>query len=233
MADASIDSREFRNTMGLFATGVTVVTARVGQQRRGMTANSFTSVSLHPPLLLVCVDNGASMHPMLEVAESFAVNILAADQRAASDAFARHGQNEAVMNGIPFHDGPLGSPILDDVMAWVECRVEARHAGGDQHAGRGVEPPVGPFDHHPARLVGEPDRDVDRDDRVDGRPFRREAGASWAIVAAVLEAHRNPPRGAAGRRREWSKRMPAILGGRGTRRQTLGHRRMPQGEGVC
>jgi len=131
MADASIDSREFRNTMGLFATGVTVVTARVGQQRRGMTANSFTSVSLHPPLLLVCVDNGASMHPMLEVAESFAVNILAGDQRAASDAFARHGQNEAVMNGIPFHDGPLGSPILEDVMAWVECRVQERYAGGD------------------------------------------------------------------------------------------------------
>lgn len=131
MADASIDSREYRNTMGLFATGVTVVTARVGQQRRGMTANSFTSVSLHPPLLLVCVDNGSSMHPILEVADSFAVNILAADQRPTSDAFARHGESEAVMNGVAFHDGPLGSPVLDGVMAWAECRVEERYAGGD------------------------------------------------------------------------------------------------------
>ena len=54
MSEASIDSREFRNTMGLFATGVTVITARVGHERRGMTANSFTSVSLHPTLVLIC-----------------------------------------------------------------------------------------------------------------------------------------------------------------------------------
>ena len=131
MADVSLDSREFRNTMGLFATGVTVVTAHVGQQRRGMTANSFTSVSLHPPLLLVCVDHSASMLPVLEVAEAFAVNILAGDQRAASDAFARHGESESVMNGVPFHDGPLGSPILEGVLGWAECRVEALHAAGD------------------------------------------------------------------------------------------------------
>lgn len=131
MAEASLDSREFRNTMGLFATGVTVVTARVGHQRRGMTANSFTSVSLHPPLLLVCVDRSASMHPVLEVAEAFAVNILAGDQRAASDAFARHGQGDAVMNGVPFHDGPLGSPVLEEVLGWAECRVQERYAGGD------------------------------------------------------------------------------------------------------
>jgi flavin reductase (DIM6/NTAB) family NADH-FMN oxidoreductase RutF len=131
MSEASLDSREFRNTMGLFATGVTVVTARVGHQRRGMTANSFTSVSLHPPLLLICVDHSASMHPVLEVAEAFAVNILAGDQRAASDAFARHGEGEAVMNGVPFHDGPLGSPVLEDVLGWAECRVQERYAGGD------------------------------------------------------------------------------------------------------
>ena len=131
MAEPSLDSREFRNTMGLFATGVTVVTAQYRHQRRGMTANSFASVSLHPPLLLVCVDHSASMLPILEVAETFAVNILAADQRAASDAFARHGESEAVMNGVPFHDGPAGSPILEGVLGWAECRVEERYSGGD------------------------------------------------------------------------------------------------------
>ena len=131
MADASIDSREFRNTMGLFATGVTVVTVHVGHERRAMTANSFTSVSLHPPLLLICVDHSASMHPVLEVAEAFAVNILAADQRAVSEVFARSGQRETVMNGVSFHDGSLGSPIIDGVLAWAECRVEERFAGGD------------------------------------------------------------------------------------------------------
>lgn len=131
MTGTSIDMREFRSTMGLFATGVTVVTTLVGQQRRGMTANAFTSLSLHPPLVLVCVDHSASMQPMLEMAEAFAVNILAADQRAVSEVFARSGQHEAVMNGVPFRDGPLGSPIIDGVLAWAECRVEQHLAGGD------------------------------------------------------------------------------------------------------
>lgn len=130
-AETSIDSREFRNTMGLFATGVTVVTARVSHERRGMTANSLTSVSLHPPLLLVCVDQSASMHPILEVAETFAVNILAADQRAVSDVFARRGHNDAEMNGVAYHDAPGGSPVLDGVLAWAECRIEERYSGGD------------------------------------------------------------------------------------------------------
>ena len=131
MADASIDSRAFRNTMGLFATGVTVVTTQVGHQRRGVTANSFTSVSLHPPLLLICVDRNSSMLPLLEVADAFAVNILGADQRSVSDTFARHGESEAVMMGAPFHDGELGSPILEGVLGWVECRLEERYAAGD------------------------------------------------------------------------------------------------------
>jgi len=131
MNTTAIDSREFRNTMGLFATGVTIVTARVSDERRGMTVNAFTSVSLDPPLVLVCVDRGASMLPMLEIADAFAVNILAADQRGTSDAFARHGQNNADMNGVPFRDGPLGSPILEGVLSWAECRVEERHDGGD------------------------------------------------------------------------------------------------------
>ncbi len=131
MSEASIDSREFRNTMGLFATGVTVITARVGHERRGMTANSFTSVSLHPTLVLICVDQSASMLPFLQIADAFAVNILAADQRDVSDAFARRGQREAEMNGVPFHDGALGAPVLDGVLGWAECRIEERFAGGD------------------------------------------------------------------------------------------------------
>jgi len=131
MSEPSIDSREYRNAMGLFATGITVVTAHVGHQRRGMTANSFTSVSLHPPLLLFCVDRSASMHPLLEVADAFAVNILAHDQRGVSDAFARRGEHEQEMEGMPFHDGALGAPILKGALAWAECRIDARHLAGD------------------------------------------------------------------------------------------------------
>ena len=109
MQDQLIDSREFRNVMGRFATGVTVVTVRVGDQRRGMTANAVTSLSLHPPMLLVCVDRNATMHPLFEVADTFAVNILAADQKSMSDFFARHSDASAVLGGFPYRDGAFGA----------------------------------------------------------------------------------------------------------------------------
>lgn len=131
MAEPAIDVRTFRDTMGRFATGVTVVTAAHGDQLRGMTANSFTSLSLHPPLVLVCVDHRASMHELLDEAEAFAVNILAADQRELSQFYASPGEKTGPMGGQPFRPGPLGSPILDGVMAWIDCRIETRYEGGD------------------------------------------------------------------------------------------------------
>ena len=128
---AEIDSREFRNWGGHFATGVTVLTVQVGNTVRGMTANAFCSLSLHPPLILVCIQHGASMHPMFEVTETFGVNILAADQKPLADLFAQHGEHALPMGGAPYHLGPLGAPIIDGAMGWVQCRVEARYAGGD------------------------------------------------------------------------------------------------------
>jgi flavin reductase (DIM6/NTAB) family NADH-FMN oxidoreductase RutF len=129
--DSSIDSREFRNTMGRFATGVTVVTVKVGSERRGMTANAVTSLSLHPPMLLVCVDRSASMHPLFEVADAFAVNILAADQQPMSDFFARHSDASEVLGGFAYSDGKTGSPLMEGALASVECRVAERYDGGD------------------------------------------------------------------------------------------------------
>lgn len=126
-----IDSREFRNWGGHFATGVTVLTVHVGDTVRGMTANAFCSLSLHPPLILVCIQNGVSMHPFLEVAESFGVNILASDQKPLSELFAKHGEHTAPMGGAPYRLGSLGAPLLDGALGWVECRVEERYAGGD------------------------------------------------------------------------------------------------------
>ncbi|MFQ3662836.1 MAG: flavin reductase family protein, partial [Chloroflexaceae bacterium] len=84
----AVDQREYRTTMGLFATGVTVITARAGEETRGMTANAVTSVSLDPLLLLVCVDRRARMARVIVEAERFAVNILRADQEALSRHFA-------------------------------------------------------------------------------------------------------------------------------------------------
>ena len=134
MPETSIDSRQFRDVMGRFATGVTTITVAMGHQRRGMTANAVASLSLHPPLLLVCVDRSSSMHRLLEVANGFGVSVLASDRRTASDFFAgRSGVRDATdpMGGHPYHHGPLGSPILDGSLAWVECRVSERYAGGD------------------------------------------------------------------------------------------------------
>lgn len=128
---AEIDSREFRDWGGHFATGVTVLTVQVGSAVRGMTANAFCSLSLHPPLVLVCIQNGVSMHPFFEVAESFGVNVLASDQKSVSQLFAQHGEHPAPMGGAPYRLGSLGAPILDGVMGWAQCRVEERYPGGD------------------------------------------------------------------------------------------------------
>jgi len=160
-----IDSREFRNWGGHFATGVTVLTVQVGNTVRGMTANAFCSLSLHPPLILVCIQHGTSMHPMFEVTETFGVNILAADQQAFSALFAEHGEHAAPMGGVPYRIGSIGVPILDGVMGWAQCRIEARYAGGDHMivVGRVEEmavdrPDVDPLVFYAGRYrtVGEP-----------------------------------------------------------------------------
>jgi flavin reductase (DIM6/NTAB) family NADH-FMN oxidoreductase RutF len=131
MADDGIDPRAFRDVAGQFATGVTVVTAVYGRNVRGMTANAFTSVSLSPPLVLVCIDHNASMHPWFEAASAFAVNILSEDQQEISRYFAKHSDHGDPMGGIPHRPGDLGSPIIEGALAWMECEVEQRYDGGD------------------------------------------------------------------------------------------------------
>ncbi len=126
-----VDSRSFRTVMGQFATGVTVITLNAGGRLRGMTANSFTSVSLDPPLLLVCVDRHASLHDLIDEAGGFAVNILAEDQIEVSRIFAARGEHNTPMAGVPHRLSGRGAPILDGVIAWVDCRVEHTYPGGD------------------------------------------------------------------------------------------------------
>lgn len=123
----TVDPRSYRDTMGMFATGVTVITARAGEVIRGMTANSVTSVSLDPLLLLVCVDRRAGMAPVIAEADRFAVNILRADQEAISQHFAGRPR--------PAGDPPLAelanAPVLADCMATIVCSVERVLDGGD------------------------------------------------------------------------------------------------------
>jgi flavin reductase (DIM6/NTAB) family NADH-FMN oxidoreductase RutF len=130
-SSAEIDTRAYRTLIGRFATGVTVVTVNHAGTYRAMTANSVTSVSLDPLLLLVCVDKQASMHEALHDAGAFAVNILRADQRSMSDQFSRHGEFERPMGGVPFRPGRSGAPLLDGALGWLDCEVWREYDGGD------------------------------------------------------------------------------------------------------
>jgi len=125
-----LDTHSFRMVMGSLAAGVTVVTTTDRQgQPRGLTATALCSVSLDPPLILVCIDRTADCYEAFQTAEVFAVNLLQERQAGVSRRFA---QKEArKFEGIGYRSGVTGAPILADVLAHVECRIRARHPGGD------------------------------------------------------------------------------------------------------
>jgi len=126
-----LDSDLFRSVLGRFASGVTVVTTRdAAGHDHGMTVSAFTSLSLTPPLILVCIDRHASVYPALRDAEWIAVNVLSAAQEALSRRFSHTGA-DARFDGIGFTRAPHGAPVLDDVLAVLECRITARHEEGD------------------------------------------------------------------------------------------------------
>jgi flavin reductase (DIM6/NTAB) family NADH-FMN oxidoreductase RutF len=123
---------EYRQLIGCFPTGVTIITMARGGEVRGMTANAVTSVSLDPLLLLICVDKRTITHQFLDEAKAFAVNILAEDQEHVSRALASHDSEDARrLLGHPYHPGQTGSPILDDCAAYLECRITEVFPGGD------------------------------------------------------------------------------------------------------
>ena len=126
-----VTDSEFRLALRQFAAGVTVVTTRGDDGRPcGLTASAFTSVSLTPPLILVCVDRVARAHDALVAYGWFAVNVLGRDQEALSRHFASTTLDDK-FTGLAFRDGLAGLPLLEDVVAWLECRVVDRHPGGD------------------------------------------------------------------------------------------------------
>lgn len=131
----TVDPRTYRNTIGLFASGVTVITTRLGDIVHGMTANAVSSVSLDPTLLLVCVDRRARMHDLIEQAGAFAVNILAADQEALSGHFAGRGKDGPPPASLRFIHGPGGDdggvPTIAGCVAAIRCTVETLYGGGD------------------------------------------------------------------------------------------------------
>src|SRR3546814_1665561 len=124
------DARTFRDALGCFATGVTVVTAMCPDGTPiGLTANSFTSVSLDPPLLLVCIANSAGSAPYLREAGRFAVNVLQIGQQPTSNRFA--GKGEDRFAATPWIKGEFGTPVLTGSLSSFECARHAVHDGGD------------------------------------------------------------------------------------------------------
>jgi flavin reductase (DIM6/NTAB) family NADH-FMN oxidoreductase RutF len=129
-----IRQRAFRDAMGLFPTGVTLVTARGPDgEDQAITANSVTSVSLDPLLLLVCVEHASRLHHLVLSAGRFAVSVLGLDGEPISRKLARRGHDtEGALAGVPHHRGPhTGALLLDEALATFECATTAAHPGGD------------------------------------------------------------------------------------------------------
>jgi flavin reductase (DIM6/NTAB) family NADH-FMN oxidoreductase RutF len=131
MTDAvhSVGPDDFKKGMRCFTSGVTVVTTRDGDRNLGITVSAFSSLSLDPPLVLICVDKGAAAHDTFANAKAFVVNILSADQEEVSNRFASRADDK--FETTKWHEGVLGLPVLDGSLGVVECVLHDSLPGGD------------------------------------------------------------------------------------------------------
>lgn len=126
----SVGADEFRTLCGLWPTGVSVVTTRNGAGKAyGVTMNSVTSVSLEPPLLLICLTNASDTLAAMRESGIFCISVLTSAQEDLSKRFAHRRSDK--FDGVAVHDGRLGAPVLDGALAALECRVEEVYPGGD------------------------------------------------------------------------------------------------------
>jgi flavin reductase (DIM6/NTAB) family NADH-FMN oxidoreductase RutF len=126
-----VSGQEFRAALSRWGSGVAIVTAAAGDQIHGMTVSAFSSVSLDPPLVLVCADKTSNTLGVIEAGGVFAVNILAAGQRDLSNRFASKKDEHRRFEGVPWRRGITGAPILSGVLCAIDCRVVAAHDAGD------------------------------------------------------------------------------------------------------
>jgi flavin reductase (DIM6/NTAB) family NADH-FMN oxidoreductase RutF len=127
---APVSSEDFRRACGRFATGVTVATVLDAEGLpHGLTVSSFASVSLEPPLVSICLGHAVSLIDQFRASSFFGINVLAEDQRPVSERFARKGQDR--FRGVPWTSGETGVPLIDGVLAAIECQVEQRIPVGD------------------------------------------------------------------------------------------------------
>ena len=125
-----VDENLFREGMGHFATGVTIVTANDGKGgMAGFTANAFTSLSLSPPEVLICLSRGLRSYPVLRAAGRFAIHFLAQDQGEVAKVFARRGADKAGVIGWSHNSRDV--PVLDHYLACIDCDLVREHDGSD------------------------------------------------------------------------------------------------------
>ena len=124
-----LDTRQFRDVMGTFTTGVTIITTLENKMPHGITANSFTSVSLSPPLVMFCLGKSSTNFDAFMNSDCFAVNILTAEQNELSTHFATFDGDR--FDGLNWTKWETGAPILEDVISAIDCRIEAKHDAGD------------------------------------------------------------------------------------------------------
>ena len=149
--DALAQARRFRDVLGLFATGVTVVTSNSNGEPVGMTCQSFSSVSLSPPLVMFCPAKTSRAWPLIRRAGFFCVNILAAGQDALSDGMATKGVDK--FDGVSWSPSKTGAPLLDGVTGFVDCTIEAVYEAGDHYVVIGRVQDLGGGD---AEVLGDP-----------------------------------------------------------------------------
>lgn len=126
----SIASDEFRHACGRFSTGITIASVLdASGTPHGLTVNSFTSVSLEPPLILICLGHRVTVIEAFRAARHFGVSVLAENQRELSERFARKGHDR--FTGVEWHCGATGAPLLNGVLAAIECEVHQRFTAGD------------------------------------------------------------------------------------------------------
>ena len=127
---SGIDRRQFCTVCGRYATGVAVATVRDGRgDPHGITVNSFTSVSIAPPLVLICVDHRARVLEHFRPGAPFGINVLNETQREISDYFASAKRDR--FDGVDWHAGATGAPLVPHAVAFLECKVHKRVAAGD------------------------------------------------------------------------------------------------------
>jgi flavin reductase (DIM6/NTAB) family NADH-FMN oxidoreductase RutF len=126
-----VEPAEFRRILGHWTTGVAIIASTTQEgEPRGLTANAVASVSLDPPLILVCIESGADTHDCIRRAAAFAVSVLPQAAERTARRFAG-ADAEAKFEGIAWRTEVTGAPVLDEALAWVDCRLRDIHDGGD------------------------------------------------------------------------------------------------------